>query len=30
MRGFAAGLKQDYAAVAAAMEQVWSNGQVEG
>jgi transposase len=30
MRGFAAGLRQDYAAVAAAMEQVWSNGQVEG
>jgi transposase len=29
-RGFAAGLRQDYAAVAAAMEQVWSNGQVEG
>jgi transposase len=30
MRGFAVGLKQDYAAVTAAMEQVWSNGQVEG
>jgi transposase len=30
MRAFAAGLRQDYAAVAAAMEQVWSNGQVEG
>jgi transposase len=30
MRGFATGLGQDYAAVAAAMEQVWSNGQVEG
>ena len=30
MRGFAASLRQDYAAVAAAMEQVWSNGQVEG
>jgi transposase len=30
MRGFAAGLRQDYAAVAAAMEQVWSTGQVEG
>jgi transposase len=30
MRGFAAGLRQDYAAVAAAMEQVWSNGPVEG
>jgi transposase len=30
MRGFAASLRQDYAAVAAAMEQMWSNGQVEG
>jgi transposase len=30
MRGSAASLRQDYAAIAAAMEQVWSNGQVEG
>jgi transposase len=30
MRGFAAGLGQDYVAVAAALEQVWRNGQVEG
>ena len=30
MRGVAASLRQDSAAVAAAMEQVWSNGQVEG
>jgi transposase len=30
MRGFAASLRQDDAAVAAAKEQVWSNGQVEG
>jgi len=28
MRGIAASLGQDYAAVAAAMEQAWSNGQV--
>jgi transposase len=30
MRGFAASLRQDCAAVAAAMKQRWSNGQVEG
>jgi len=30
MRGVAAGLGQDEAAVVAAMEQVWSHGQVEG
>jgi transposase len=30
MRGFAASLRQDYAAVVAAMEQVWSHGPVEG
>jgi transposase len=30
MRGFAASLRQASAAVAAAMEQVWSHGQVEG
>jgi hypothetical protein len=28
MRSFAASLGQDYAAVAVAMEQVWSKGQV--
>jgi transposase len=30
MRGFAASLRQDDTAVAAALEQVWSHGQVEG
>jgi transposase len=30
MRRFAAGIRQDYAAVAAALEYEWSNGQVEG
>jgi len=30
MRRFAAGIRQDYAAVAAALQYAWSNGQVEG
>ena len=30
MRRFAAGIRQDYAAVAAALAYDWSNGQVEG
>lgn len=30
MRGFAAGIRQDYAAVAAALEYECRNGQVEG
>ena len=30
MRRFAAGIRQDYAAVAAALAYEWSNGQVEG
>ncbi len=30
MKGFAARIRQDYRAVAAALEYPWSNGQVEG
>ena len=30
MRSFATGIRQDYAAVAAALAYEWSNGQVEG
>ena len=30
IRGFAAGIRRDHAAVIAGLEQAWSNGQVEG
>ena len=30
MKSFAIGIKQDYAAIAAALEHEWSNGQTEG